>query len=229
VAEKSQRGSLREPLTRSLLALTLGTGLIDAVSYLGLGHVFSANMTGNVVLLGFGIAGTGGLPVLSPVIAAGAFLIGAVLGTRLMAGREPAAEFTVALALEILLLLLAALLAALVDVHSNALSGDTIIAILALAMGTRNAAVRRLGVPDLTTTVLTMTLTGLAGDSRLAGGSGAGTARRLAAVGSMLAGALIGALLVKSSLVAPLLAAAAVTVAALLISRRRPSPAHPAT
>jgi uncharacterized membrane protein YoaK (UPF0700 family) len=181
VAEKSQRGSLREPLTRSLLALTLGTGLIDAVSYLGLGHVFSANMTGNVVLLGFGIAGTGGLPVLSPVIAAGAFLIGAVLGTRLMAGREPAAEFTVALALEILLLLLAALLAALVDVHSNALSGDTIIAILALAMGTRNAAVRRLGVPDLTTTVLTMTLTGLAGDSRLAGGSGAGTARRLAA------------------------------------------------
>jgi uncharacterized membrane protein YoaK (UPF0700 family) len=229
VAEKSQRGSLREPLTRSLLALTLGTGLIDAVSYLGLGHVFSANMTGNVVLLGFGIAGTGGLPVLSPVIAAGAFLIGAVLGTRLMAGREPAAEFTVALALEILLLLLAALLAALVDIHSNALSGDTIIAILALAMGTRNAAVRRLGVPDLTTTVLTMTLTGLAGDSRLAGGSGAGTARRLAAVGSMLAGALIGALLVKSSLVAPLLAAAAVTVAALLISRRRPSPAHPAT
>ncbi len=229
MAEKSQRGSLREPLTRSLLALTLGTGLIDAVSYLGLGHVFSANMTGNVVLLGFGIAGTGGLPVLSPVIAAGAFLIGAVLGTRLMAGREPAAEFTVALALEILLLLLAALLAALVDVHSNALSGDTIIAILALAMGTRNAAVRRLGVPDLTTTVLTMTLTGLAGDSRLAGGSGAGTARRLAAVGSMLAGALIGALLVKSSLVAPLLAAAAVTVAALLISRRRPSPAHPAT
>lgn len=229
MAEKSQRGSLREPLTRSLLALTLGTGLIDAVSYLGLGHVFSANMTGNVVLLGFGIAGTGGLPVLSPVIAAGAFLIGAVLGTRLMAGREPAAEFTVALALEILLLLLAALLAALVDIHSNALSGDTIIAILALAMGTRNAAVRRLGVPDLTTTVLTMTLTGLAGDSRLAGGSGAGTARRLAAVGSMLAGALIGALLVKSSLVAPLLAAAAVTVAALLISRRRPSPAHPAT
>ena len=58
--------SLRHPLTRALLALTFTTGLVDAVSYLALGRVFTANMTGNIVLLGFGIAGSDGLPVVGP-------------------------------------------------------------------------------------------------------------------------------------------------------------------
>jgi hypothetical protein len=123
LAEHKPRGSLREPLTRALLALTLGTGLIDAVSYLGLGRVFSANMTGNVVLLGFGIAGTGGLPVLAPVIAAAAFLTGAVIGTRLIRARSAEAELTAALALEIVLLVIAAALAAAIDVHPDGASG----------------------------------------------------------------------------------------------------------
>lgn len=69
--------SIKHPLVQALLVLTLTTGLVDAVSYLGLGHVFTANMTANIVLLGFGIAGSGGLPVLAPVISLGAFLIGA--------------------------------------------------------------------------------------------------------------------------------------------------------
>jgi Protein of unknown function (DUF1275) len=56
---------LRHPLARALIVLTFTTGLVDAVSYLGLGHVFTANMTGNVVLLGFGLAGGTGLPVLA--------------------------------------------------------------------------------------------------------------------------------------------------------------------
>jgi uncharacterized membrane protein YoaK (UPF0700 family) len=193
--------------------------MIDAVSYLGLGHVFSANMTGNVVLLGFGIAGTGQLPVLSPIIAGAAFLLGAGLSSRLLAGRSPLSAFPRALGLEIALLFIAAILAAAVDVHTNAFSGDAIIAILAVAMGTRNAAVRRLGVPDLTTTVLTMTLTGLAADSRLAGGSGRGRLRRVAAVAAMLLGAIIGALLVKHSLIVALALAGAVTLGALALSR----------
>src|ERR1700736_6710616 len=79
--------SIRHPLTRTLLLLTFTTGLIDAVSYLGLGHVFTANMTGNVVLLGFGIAGSGGLPVVAPIVSLAAFLAGAggggVLAARL--------------------------------------------------------------------------------------------------------------------------------------------------
>jgi len=68
-----------------LLTLTVTTGLIDAVSYLGLGHVFTANMTGNVVLLGFGLAHAGGLPVLAPLISLLAFLLGAGIGGRIAA------------------------------------------------------------------------------------------------------------------------------------------------
>jgi uncharacterized membrane protein YoaK (UPF0700 family) len=45
------------------LALTFVTGVVDATTYLSLGHVFVANMTGNVVFLGFGIAGAGGISV----------------------------------------------------------------------------------------------------------------------------------------------------------------------
>src|SRR5437868_15296221 len=65
---KEAARSLHHPLARALLALTFTTGLVDAVSYLGLGRVFTANMTGNVVLLGFGVAGAGGLPVVAPVV-----------------------------------------------------------------------------------------------------------------------------------------------------------------
>src|SRR3954463_13566236 len=72
--------SIRHPLARALLVLTFTTGLVDAVSYLALGRVFTANMTGNIVFLGFGIAGEGGLPVLAPLISLGAFLLGAVGG-----------------------------------------------------------------------------------------------------------------------------------------------------
>ena len=54
-----------------LLALTFTTGIVDAASYLGLGRVFTANMTGNVVLLGFGIAGSAGLPVVAPMVSLG--------------------------------------------------------------------------------------------------------------------------------------------------------------
>jgi uncharacterized membrane protein YoaK (UPF0700 family) len=57
-----------EPLLLALSLLTLVTGLVDAACYLGLGRVFTANMTGNVVLLAFGAAGAQGLPVLAPTV-----------------------------------------------------------------------------------------------------------------------------------------------------------------
>src|SRR3954471_7154288 len=71
---------IHDPLARALLVLTFSTGLVDAVSYLGLGRVFTANMTGNIVLLGFGIAGSGGLPVVAPLVSLGAFLVGSAVG-----------------------------------------------------------------------------------------------------------------------------------------------------
>ena len=134
-------------------------------------------MTGNIVLLGFGIAGSGGLPVVAPLVSLGAFLVGSAVGGVLavddrrlvMRSTSPARSGS-----RSALILAAAIVAAATDVRPSTLAGDAVIALLALAMGVRNATVRRLAVPDLTTTVLTMTLTGLAADSRVAGGSGAG-------------------------------------------------------
>ena len=211
--------SVRYPLTRTLLVLTFTTGLVDAASYLGLGHVFTANMTGNVVLLGFGIAGSGGLPVLAPLISLAAFLAGAGWGGMLavrLADRHPR-HLAVALTIEISLIASAGVVAAAVDVRPDAFWSDTMIALLALAMGVRNATVRRIAVPDLTTTVLTMTLTGLAADSPLFGGTGRGSTRRTAAVLAMLVGAIAGALLLKSSLLLPLAVAVAMTVVTSLL------------
>jgi uncharacterized membrane protein YoaK (UPF0700 family) len=209
--------SIRHPLSRALLTLTFTTGLVDAVSYLGLGHVFTANMTGNVVLLGFGIAGAAGLPIVSPLVSMLAFVVGAGAGGLLaskVAQRHPV-HVGSALAIEVLLIAVAAVVAATAHPRPNAFSGDAVVALLALAMGLRNATVRRLAVPDLSTTVLTLTLTGLAADSRLAGGSGKGTVRRGSAVVAMLAGAIAGALMLKTSLALPLACAAALALITL--------------
>jgi uncharacterized membrane protein YoaK (UPF0700 family) len=211
--------SVRHPLTRALLALTFTAGLVDAVSYLGLGRVFTANMTGNIVLLGFGIAGSGGLPVLAPIISLLSFLLGAAGGGRLvrkLQERHPALVAR-ALAIETALIAIAAVVAAVANVHPGQFSAHVVTALLALAMGSRNATVRRIAVPDLTTTVLTMTLTGLAADSPLGSGSGSGSVRRISAVLAMFAGALAGALLLKTELFVPLLVAAVLALTTWLV------------
>jgi uncharacterized membrane protein YoaK (UPF0700 family) len=211
--------SLRHPLTRALVVLTFTTGVVDAVSYLGLGRVFTANMTGNVVLLGFGIVGGNGLPVLAPIVSLVAFLVGSGAGGALAARLGDRRDLHVgwALAIEVVLVAAAAVLAAAVELRAGRLSGDAVIALLALAMGVRNATVRKLAIPDLTTTVLTMTLTGLAAESRLAGGSGSGTTRRIVAVLAMFAGAVAGALLLKTSIVLALSVAVALALATWLV------------
>src|SRR4029077_5938717 len=112
-SDAAVRGSLRRPVPRALLVLTATAGVIDAVSYLGLGHVFCANMTGNVVLLAFGLAGAGGLPVVSPLIAAIAFLLGAALGGRLVA--RTTKPLRLSLAMEVALIAATCALAAAID------------------------------------------------------------------------------------------------------------------
>ncbi|MBS1863137.1 MAG: DUF1275 domain-containing protein [Actinobacteria bacterium] len=207
--------SLRHPLTRTLLVLTLTTGVIDAACYLGLGRVFAANMTGNLVLLGFAIAGASGLSVAPPLVSLGAFLGGATVGGRMGARLGPKeARLSRAMLVEVGLIALATLIAVVFEIVPDHFSGDLIIALLAFAMGLRTATVRRLAVPDLSTTVVTMTLAGFAAESRLAGGSGEGHWRRGGVVASMLVGAVVGALLVKVDLAVVLVAAAAFALAA---------------
>src|SRR4029077_4947740 len=62
-----------------LLSMTAVTGMVDAVSFLALGHVFTANMTGNVVFLGFAIGGAAGLSVSRSLMALICFAVGALL------------------------------------------------------------------------------------------------------------------------------------------------------
>jgi uncharacterized membrane protein YoaK (UPF0700 family) len=211
--------SLTHPLTRALLLLTVTTGLVDAATYLGIGRVFAANMTGNIVLLGFGIAGGAGLPVVAPLVSLAAFLLGAGAGGALTRrlGEHRRRLLCIALGVETTVLLVAAAAAAAVHVRPGAVSGDAVIGLLALGMGARNATVRKFAVPDLTTTVLTMTLTGLAVEARPFGGSGAGTARRTTAVVAMLGGAVLGAVLLKTSLTLVLLVAAAMAAGTLAL------------
>src|SRR5881396_3728145 len=89
--------SIRHPLARTLLVLTFTTGLVDAVSFLGLGHVFTANMTGNVVFLGFAIAGTADVAVGRSLAALCAFASGNVVGGRLTneSHRTPAKQLLI--------------------------------------------------------------------------------------------------------------------------------------
>jgi uncharacterized membrane protein YoaK (UPF0700 family) len=198
--------SLRHPLTMTLLALTFSTGTVDAVSFLALDHVFTANMTGNIVLLGFGIARAGGLPVLAPVISTAAFALGSGFGgilARRMGDRHRT-HVGSALGLETLALGTATIVALATHPHSGRLSGYAMIVCMAMGMGIRNATVRHIGVPDMTTTVLTMTLTGLAADAAILGGPGKGTARRLAAIVAMLVGAICGALMLRVGVALPM-------------------------
>jgi uncharacterized membrane protein YoaK (UPF0700 family) len=208
-----------DPLLVALGLLTLVTGLVDAACYLGLGRVFTANMTGNVVLLAFGAAGTQGLPVLGPTVSLLVFLVGAAgggwLATRRIGPANNAVSasarqrwLTSTLLIELGLVITAGVVAIGLPVGGGG-RRYAVIAFLAAALGLQNATVRRLAVPDLTTTVLTLTLTGLAADFRLAGRSPR-VGRRLAAVGLMAAGALIGALLLRVDVAFPVLAAAAV-------------------
>jgi uncharacterized membrane protein YoaK (UPF0700 family) len=211
----------REPVT-ALFVLTFTTGLVDAVSLLGLGRVFTANMTGNVVLLGFAIAGAGGFSIAATLTSLLAFLIGAAAGARF--GRSFAARphgwLASALALEVVLVSAAAVIT-LFGVSDHADLRLIVIALLALAMGARNAAVRALAAKDLTTTVLTMTLTGLAADSTLAGGPGTGAHRRVVSALFMLAGAIVGALFVLHvDLAVPLFLAAALAAFSLVTVKR---------
>jgi uncharacterized membrane protein YoaK (UPF0700 family) len=224
------RASAADPLLPALLVLTVATGIVDAISFLGLGHVFVANMTGNVVFLGFGLAGAAGISVHASLVAILAFAAGAVVGGRLAArdADRPRRLLLVALALEAALVIVAIPLSIGVSGGGASARGDVVIAVLAVAMGIRNAAVRRLRVPDITTTILTMTLTGLVAESPLGRGSGARQGRRAGALVGMFLGALVGGLLVvHDHRLAALALLAAVLVMCLVVAVLHPGLRRP--
>ncbi|MGW5423907.1 YoaK family protein [Streptomyces sp. NPDC003943] len=202
------KGDRHGPLPPVLLALAVVTGLVDAVSFLGLGHVFVANMTGNVVFLGFALAGGEELSAPASAAALASFLAGAAIGGRfglrfggrLRFGAHRGRLLASAMAVQAVLVAVALGIAgAAHGVRDGTYERVgtsveyTLIVLLALAMGLQNAVARRLRVPHLVTTVLTMTLTGIAADSAPGG-------RRVLNVLAMFLGALMGAALLKAGI-----------------------------
>ncbi|WP_439657704.1 DUF1275 family protein [Lentzea sp. HUAS TT2] len=179
-----------------LLALTFATGVVDAVGYLRLDQVFAGNMTGNVVILGMAVVGGTDLPVLGPAVALLSFLAGSAAAGRVLRAAAPAwtHPHTGLLAGVGLVLAATALTTAVTGVDADG-ARVVVAAVLALSMGVQAATARHLAVKDVTTVVVTSTLTGLAADSRLGAARGQGAGRRVAVVALLVAGAVAGAAL----------------------------------
>ena len=205
-----------------MLTLTFSTGIVDAVGYLGLDRVFAGNMTGNVVILGMALVGADGLPWIGPSIALAAFMAGAVLGGRTLRRESVGWNTRTSWSFTAVALALAVLTAA------TALAGGVppkpwelaITTLLAGSMGFQAAVARHLAVKDVTTVVVTSTITGLAADSVLAGGSGQPWRRRAGAVALIALGALVGAALLRLHIALPLGLATVVTAGAAVVGHR---------
>jgi uncharacterized membrane protein YoaK (UPF0700 family) len=197
----------------ALLLLTFATGLVDAVSVLVLGHVFVANMTGNVIFLGFWFVPHSGVDMVAAVVAFASFVAGAVLGGRLARHLDANVRrwLAVALGLEVIALATLSVLAGIGALQYYGVGRLILIAGLAIVFGTQNATARQFGVQELSTTVLTQTIVGIGFDSRLAGGTGQREKLRYGVILTMLAGAVLGATLTLWT-VAPVLAIAAAAV-----------------
>ena len=194
-----------------MLLLTFVTGIVDAVGYLALDRVFTGNMTGNVVILAMALGGADELPVLGPLTALATFTLGALVA-GLILRRRPAGWST---AVTVLLLTGASVLAVL-GVLLHVLGPGIVIAVLAAAgtaavMGVQATVARKVAVVDMTTVVVTSTLTSWASETLVVGGVGAVLNRRVGALLAILAGALSGALLLRLGALVPMLLAAALT------------------
>ncbi|MFW6695078.1 YoaK family protein [Streptomyces sp. MAR4 CNX-425] len=209
-----------------MLALTFATGVVDAVGYLRLDQVFAGNMTGNVVILGMAATGGTGLPVLGPLLALALFLVGAALAGRVLRTAGPGWRRRCTGLLGGVGLVLAATALCLATAGSGTPGARALSAsALALAMGAQAATARHLAVKDVTTVVVTSTLTGLAADSRLGAARGRGALRRVAAVSLIVLGAVAGAALcrVHAGLAVTAAALAVLAVSALGHAAARPA------
>ncbi len=214
--------------TVGLLLLTASTGIIDAASYIALDRVFTGNMTGNVLFIGFGLVGVAGIPFLNNALALVGFICGAVLGAR-TTKRSERLGFERSGGLVLVASSLITLSVSIYWHFEPAVAGTEQIALttlLAGLMGAQVASVKPIGNSDITTVVVTSTITNLARESRLAGHGQPRHIwmRRSAAIASIGIGGALGALLVihwggPSSLVLAAATSAAATTLLILGSR----------
>jgi uncharacterized membrane protein YoaK (UPF0700 family) len=195
-----ERDNGHGPLPAQLVLLTVVTGLVDAFSYLELGRVFVANMTGNVVFLSFDLGGASGFVWWASVLAILMFVLGAFFGGRMAHtyGGHRGRHLLLAASLQGVLVLAAFVVALCLAQPYGAGAVVALVVLLGIGMGLQNATARALAVPDLTTTVLTLTLTGISADSAAAGGKGSKLGRRAVSIVSMFVGGAVGAVLVET-------------------------------
>ncbi|OBB74991.1 MULTISPECIES: YoaK family protein [Mycobacterium] len=197
-----------------LLLLTFATGLVDAVSVLKLGHVFVANMTGNVIFLGFWLVPHSGVDVTAALVAFVGFVAGAVASGRFTRhlGTDVRRWLSITMTFEVVLLATLSVLAGtgVLDYQDN--TKLLLIAGLAVAFGVQNSSAQQFGIQELSTTVLTTTIVRIGFDSRLAGGTGEREKLRYSVVLTMCGGAVVGATMTRFT-VAPIIGLAAALVA----------------
>lgn len=213
-----------------MLLLTFATGLADSISILALGHVFVANMTGNVIFLGFWLAPNTTIDLTAVVVALPTFICTTIVSGRLARhfGIRTRTWISTVLATEIVLLVVLAILAGVGVLRYQGNSKLIVIGILAVTFGLQHSSARQFGIQELSTTVLTSTIVSLGLDSRLAGGTGERRRLRIGVVATMCAGAFFGATMSRY-VIAPVFVVTAVVIAAsLLIFRLGPEAAESA-
>lgn len=214
-------------VTTGLYIITATCGLVDSVCFLALGGVFAEMMTGNLLLLALSIGSGNALGDIARYLPAIiAFMLGALVGGRILRGHKKLQEWRAGFALEWLIVIAATVVAWRADPDGRNVAGYVVVAMLALAMGIQNAMVRAHGVPDLATNVMTVTFTAIIADSKPAGGDNRNWRRRGLSVGLFVTGAALGAFLLRYGTVWPLVATSLLFTVAmwpLLLGKPRPA------
>ncbi|KAA6452777.1 YoaK family protein [Bacillus swezeyi] len=138
-----------------LLLLCLTAGIVDVIGYLSIGHVFTANMTGNIVLLGLAIGNSLQKTVMYSLTALLGFILGVIIASAIVGKQEKTfwpSGVTATLAVEAFVLLLFVCLSLFQS------SAHLLIILLSIAMGLQTTAARKLNIAGISTTVLTGTL-----------------------------------------------------------------------
>ncbi|MEU0480711.1 YoaK family protein [Streptosporangium sp. NPDC006013] len=185
------------PSDAPLAGLTVISGLVDAISYVGIGQVFMANMTGNLLILGFAAGDPSKFPLVATAIAVVGFFLGAGLAGRLVE-RVPNVRRRLILAMAMETSLFGITTVGSFLLPTTQAGRYPLIVVLGVAMGGRNTVVRRLGIPDISTTVVTGTLANLAADSVLGTGRHTRARRRAGEIVALVLGAWAGVLLLRN-------------------------------
>lgn len=205
-----------------MMVLTVVTGMVDAVGFLGLDRVFTGNMTGNVVILGMGLAGQDGLPVAGPLVALAAYIVGAAAAGRVLRHQKAVWNSTITILLGINALVFLAVGTTLLATGAPeaSVAASVVAASIAVLMGAQASVARFLAVHDMTTVVITSTITAFASENLFVPGRGRVMNRRFWAIAAILVGALIGALMMEINFSVPFYVAGVATALTTALGHR---------